>query len=100
MNILKLSNGKVELRNRNGSLIRTIGSGDAVSADLSPDQSHVLITTLKGKVELRKENGSLVRTIVSSDAIDAKWSGPDILVRTAKGKTELRKISGSLIRTL
>jgi len=100
MNILQIKNGKVEIRKDNGSLIRTIGFGDAVSADFNHDQSLVVITTIKGKVELRKENGSLIRTIVNSDATNARWHGADIAVTTNKGKTELRKESGSLIRTI
>ena len=100
MNILKINGGKVELRKDNGSLIRTIGNGDAVSADINGDQSLVVITTVKGKVEIRKENGSLVRTIVNGNAASAKWYGKDIAVTTNKCKTELRKENGSLIRTM
>ena len=91
MNILKISRGKVELRKDNGSLIRTIGSGDAINADISNDGSLVLVTTIKGKVELRKENGALIRTIGNGDATNAKFSGNDIVILTNKGKTELRK---------
>ncbi len=100
MNILKVTNGKVEIRKDNGSLVRTIGNGDAINADFNADQSLVAITTVKGKVEIRKENGSLVRTIGNGDATNARWHGSDIAVTTNKGKTELRKESGSLIRTI
>lgn len=61
MNILKIVNGKVEVRRDNGSLIRTIGNGDAVSANWSG--SDIVIQTNKGKTEIRRENGSLIRTI-------------------------------------
>ena len=100
MNILKISNGKVELRKDNGSLIRTIGGGDAINADINNDGTLILVTTVKGKVELRKENGALERIIVSADAINAKFSGIDIQVITSKGKTELRRVNGSLIRII
>lgn len=100
MNILKVTNGKVEIRKDNGSLVRTIGNGDAINADFNADQSLVAITTVKGKVEIRKENGSLVRTIGNGDATNARWHGSDIAVTTNKGKTELRKENGSLIRTI
>jgi len=100
MNILQIKSGKVEIRKVNGSLIRVIGSGDAVSADFNTDQSLVAITTAKGKVEIRKENGALVRSIGNGDAINAKWYGSDIAITTNKGKTELRKENGSLLRTL
>jgi hypothetical protein len=97
MNILRIYNGKLELRKDNGSLIRIIGNGDAIQADINSDGSLVLITTVGGKVELRKESGSLIRTMGNWDATSAKFSGNDILVTTKKGKTELRKESGAII---
>ena len=100
MNILKLKNGKVEIRKENGSLIRTIGTGSATSADFNSDQSLVLITTLKGKVEIRKESGSLIRTIGNGNATFARFQGSDIAITLSNGKIELRKENGSLIRTL
>jgi len=100
MKIVLVKNGKVELRNENGSLARTIGNNDAVSADFNNDQSLVVITTIKCKCEIRKENGLLVRTIGNGDATNAKWYGSEIAITTSKGKTELRKENGSLIRTL
>jgi len=63
MNILKINSGKVELRKDSGALIRTIGNGDVIQADINTDGSLVLITTVRGKVELRKESGALIRTI-------------------------------------
>jgi hypothetical protein len=60
-NILQIKSGRVEIRKENGSLVRTIGNGDAVAADFNNDQSLLVITTVKGKVERRKENGSLIR---------------------------------------
>ena len=98
MNILKINNGKVELRNDNGSLIRIIGNGDAVNADINDDGALILITTVRGKVELRKESGSYIKAIGNGDATSARFSGKDILVTTNKGKTELRKESGAFVR--
>jgi len=100
MNILQIKSGKVEIRSTSGTLIRTIGNSDAVSADFNSNQSLVAITTVSGKVEIRKESGTLVRTIGNGDATNARWYGTDIAVTTNKGKTELRKESGTLIRTL
>jgi len=51
----------VEIRSDYGSLVRTIGSGNATSARWNGDD--VAITTNNGKVEIRKASGSLVRTI-------------------------------------
>ena len=100
MNILHIKSGKVEIRKINGSLVRSIGNGDAINADFNSDKSLIVITTVKGKVEIRKENGSLIRSIGNGDATNAKWYGSDIAITTNKGKTELRKENGSLIRTL
>jgi hypothetical protein len=100
MNILKLNSGRVELRKDNGSLIRTLGNGDAINADINDDCSLILITTVRGKVELRKENGSYIRAIGNGDATSARFSGKDILVTTNKCKTELRKENGAFVRTI
>ena len=61
MNILKINSGKVELRKKNGALIRIIGNGDEKNADISHDWSFIVVTTVEGKVELRKESGIFVR---------------------------------------
>lgn len=100
MKILQIKSGKVDIRRDNGSLVRTIGNGDAVSADFNSDQTLVAIATAKGKVEIRRENGTLVRTIGNGDATNARWYGSDIAVTTTKGKTELRRENGTLIRTI
>jgi len=42
--------GMVELRKDNGSLIRILGNGDAVDADINNDGSLILVTTVRGKV--------------------------------------------------
>lgn len=44
-----------------GSLVRTIGSGDATNAKFSGND--IVVSTSKGKTELRKESGSLIRII-------------------------------------
>ena len=61
MNILQIKNGKVDIRKDSGSLVRTIGNGDATNAKWYG--SDIAITTNKGKTELRKESGSLIRTL-------------------------------------
>ena len=97
--LLFIKNGKVEIRKENGSLIRIIGNGDAVSANFSENQMLIVITTIKGKVEIRKENGSLIRSIGNGDATSARWHGEEIIINTTKGKMELRKANGTLIRS-
>jgi len=100
MNILKIVNGKLELRKPNGALIRILQSSGVINADIRTDGSLIAITTDKGQVVLRKESGTLVRTISSSNCTNAKFSGNDILVTKSNGKLELRKESGTLIRTM
>jgi len=75
MDILKINNGKVELRKDNGSLIRIFGNGDVVNADINDDGSLILITTIRGKVELRKENGSFIRSIGTTKRVCKFWRG-------------------------
>lgn len=98
MNFLQVKTGKVEILG-NGTL-RTIGNGDAVSADFNHDQSLIVITTRKGTVEIRKNNGLLIRTIGNGDATNSKFYGTDIAITLKKGKTELRNANGILLRTL
>ena len=100
MNILKISNGKVELREESGTIIRTIVSSNAVAADLNAKQDKVLITYSNGKVELRKESGTIIRTIVSAKAKNARFQGEDIAVTLDNGKVQLMKESGTIIRTI
>lgn len=100
MNIVTVKKGKVELRNDNGTVIRTFGR-DAVNANLNANQSLVVVVTEKGKVELYKaDNGSMIRSFGNGDAVSATWTGKDIAVQIQSGKTEIRSESGTLIRTI
>jgi hypothetical protein len=58
MNILKINNGKVEIRRDTGNLIRTIGN--AISARWMDDD---VVITNKGKTEIRRATGNLIITI-------------------------------------
>jgi len=100
MNILKIVNGKLELRKPNGSLIRTIQTSGVVNADINNEGTLIVVTNDKGQVILRKDNGAQVRIIATNNCTNAKFSGNDILVTKTNGKMELRKENGSLIRTI
>jgi len=50
--------GKVELRNKSGSLIHTLGNREAVTAKFCG--SYILITNKNGKKELRNSGGDLI----------------------------------------
>jgi hypothetical protein len=102
MNILKINNGKVEIRRvDSGNIVRTIGDGSAIFAEFNAAQDLVLVTNNKGKVEIRRaDSGNIVRTIGDGNATQARWMGEDIAVTTNKGKTEIRRATGNIIRTI
>lgn len=59
--LLKIVNGKVELRKDNGLLVRPICLKGAVNAKFSGQD--IALELENGKIELRKENGLLIRRI-------------------------------------
>jgi DUF4097 and DUF4098 domain-containing protein YvlB len=59
--VITTNKGKVEIHKESGSLVRTVGNGDAVSARWNGD--NIEIHTSRGKIELRKESGALIRTL-------------------------------------
>jgi hypothetical protein len=100
MFFIKLHNGKAELRQINGSLVRYLGNSDVVFADLNAKQDFALLTTTSGKVELRQvSNNGLIRYMGNNDATEARWIANDIMIRTKSGKMELRSQNNNLIRT-
>lgn len=98
MNTLQIKNEKVEIRNTNGSLVRTIGS-NVVSADINSNQTLIAMVLSNGKVEIRNDNGSLVRTF-DAKASSIKWYGMELLITTKANKSELRTEIGTLIRNI
>ena len=62
MDIVRVVNGRVELRRENGSLDHIIGNGDATNAYWSGNE--IVIQTYKGRTEIRKDNGDLIRMII------------------------------------
>jgi len=107
MNILKIVNGDIEIRDLNGGYVRAIqtqSGRDAVSAEFNSNQTLIAITTKSGNIEIRDSNGGYVREIQTQsgrgDATNARWVGEDIAITTKKGTTELRDKNGYYIRTL
>ena len=98
--ILKIVNGKLELRKDNGSLEKVIVERGVVDADLNPENTLIVITLDNGRVDLRKTNGSLYNTVVPSKATRARFNGKDIAITLDSGKIDLRKENGTLIRSL
>jgi hypothetical protein len=95
MNIIRINQSKVELRNRAGILQRVISDG-AQSAYLNESGDTVLITKLNGRVELRSITGILQR-VITEGAQDARFTGKDIFIQKMN-KSELRNNYGQLIR--
>jgi hypothetical protein len=48
MNLIKVINGKVELRKDNGTLLRTIVNSGAVDANIKADGTLIVVTTCTG----------------------------------------------------
>ncbi len=89
--LITIRNGKAELRNDNGGLVRTMGS----------ELELVGIVYASGKAELRRLNGGLLRTLEPKDAVDISFSGDLVAIRMSNGKTKVRKAStGGLVRTI
>lgn len=55
MNILKIVNGKLELRKANGSLIRTIQTSGVLNADIKNDGTLIVILTIKDRLFYEKK---------------------------------------------
>jgi len=56
MNILKINNGKVELRKDDGSFIRLGGNGDAINADINDHQPCIQNPSFHDQFKRRSEN--------------------------------------------
>lgn len=99
--LITIRNGKAELRNDNGGLVRTMGSSSVVSVSMSSELELVGIVYASGKAELRRLNGGLLRTLEPKDAVDISFSDDLVAIRMSNGKTRVRKAStGGLVRTI
>lgn len=103
--ITKLNNGKVELLNEKGSLIRTIYSGNvsAIDSDINNTGLLIVVTLSNGSVVLKNSTGGHIRTLYDVTmnkalATKSKFSGSEILIYLSNGKTELIRENGSVIR--
>ena len=99
MYILKVNKGRVEVLETNGRFVRAFGD-KVISADISNDQTLVLLTTTIGRVELRKIDGYFVKKIGNINATNAKWVGDDIAITTNIGRVELWSIKDRFLRVL
>ena len=89
--LITIRNGKAELRNDNGSLVRTMGSSNVVSVSMNSNQELVGIVYASGKAEI----------LEPKDAVDISFSGDQVAIRMSNGKTRVRKAAnGVLVRTI
>jgi hypothetical protein len=98
MNYLKTSNGRVELRQNDGSLIRNIGSDDSNCASMRQEDYMILITTKDGSVKMYSEKGKIVNLIKKGGATSATFIDNHILIFTNEGRIELWNDEGHFIK--
>ena len=100
--LITIRNGKAELRNDNGGLVRTMGSSNVVSVSMTSELELVGIVYASGVIlKEARLNGGLLRTLEPKDAVDISFSGDQVAIRMSNGKTKVRKAStGSLVRTI
>ena len=98
MNYLKITSGKVELCDSNGSHIRNIVNSNAINAELSSG-GNIVVTYENGKVELLDDRGSH-KSNIASDCINAKFNGEDIILTKKNNHMEMVNNRGSHIRNL
>ncbi len=98
MNILKTTNGRVALYQRDGALIRNIGTDDSNCASMRMDDYMILITTKEGSVKMYTETGNIVNLIKDKGAISAAFIDSNILIFTVDGRIELWKDDGDFVK--
>lgn len=98
MSVVRIINDTVHLFENSGNLIRTITSG-AVSAQISPDESRIVLVTESGTAQLWDVRGNYLQDITSG-AVDARFSGDLIIVTKEYGPAEVRDGRGNLLRTI
>lgn len=97
MSIIRMDGNTVQLLENSGGLIRTI-TNEAVAAQLSPDESRVLVVNRSGKAQLWDSRGNHLMDL--GRAVDARFSGDQMLIETPSGSTEVLDSRGNLLRTL
>ncbi len=100
MKVLKTENGKVALYQRNGSLIRHIGTDDSKSASMRFNDYMILVTTTTGCVKMYTEKGNYVNSLKADGANSAAFIDNNILIFTQEGRIELWNDSGDFLKYL
>lgn len=103
--IVKIEKGQVKLVNSSGGQVRAPfrpnDCGDAIFADINPNNGKIAVTSSKGKVWIYNENcGNLCNFAGNGTPIRAQWQGNDLVVYYSNGKVELRSDNGGYIRTI
>jgi hypothetical protein len=98
MNFLKTTNGKAALYQKDGSLIRNIGSDDSNCSSMRMDDNMILITTKEGSVKMYTETGKIVNLIKEEGATSAAFIDRHILIFTNEGRIELWNDDGNFIK--
>ena len=98
MSIVKVIQDTVHLFENTGGLIRTI-TGRAISAQLSPDESRIVLVTESGPAQRGDVRGNYLQDITSG-AADARFSGDQIIVIKEYGPDEVRDARGNFLRNI
>jgi hypothetical protein len=98
MSVVKLINDTVHLFENTGNLIRTI-TNCAVAAQLSPDESRIVLVTESGTAQLWDVRGNYLQDITGG-AADARFSGDQIIIIKEYGPDEVRDARGNFLRNI
>ncbi len=86
---IKVVSGRVELRQKNGVLIRVIGYSNAIHAEFNDSKNMLLILSETGKVEVRTVEGNLISELASAGIKHAAFSSNSIILSNKKGETKV-----------
>lgn len=77
--------GQAYIRTDSGTIIRKVGSGEAVNqADFNKDESLFVITYNSGKCEIRDRKNNVVREIAAEGVEEAFWRHEKVKSRIVK----------------
>lgn len=86
---INVVNGRVEIRQENGVLIRVVGYSNAMHAEFNDSKNMLLILSDTGKVEVRNVEGNLISELASGGIIHAAFLSNSIVLSNKKGESKV-----------
>ncbi len=71
---IQVINGRVELRKKNGVLMRVIGYSNARVAEMHPKRNILFVLTNTGRLEIRDMEGNVIAELKSCAVKSAQWT--------------------------